>query len=89
MNELVETNQLLADPNPVSNRPQIENDYKPSAQQALREYEINIRFLSRGCVVRVGCKEIPFESTDAAMAELNAYVANPVGTEIKWREILK
>jgi len=78
MNELVETNQT-----------EIKTEYKPSVQQALREYEVNIRFLSRGCVIRVGCKEIPFESTDAAIAELNAYIANPVGTEIKWREILK
>ena len=33
-----------------------EKEWRPSKEQALREYQINIRFLSRGCIVRVGCK---------------------------------
>jgi hypothetical protein len=63
-------------------------EYKPSNQEALREYEINIRFLSRGCVVRVGCKEIAFEDPDYAMAQINAYVSNPWEEQKKWRKIL-
>ena len=43
----------------------------------LREHEINIRFLSVGCIVRVGCKEIAFKSIQEAMQEVNEYVANP------------
>lgn len=81
MNQLVDTNEMLS--------PMQEKEYKPSTQQALKEYEISIRFLSRGCVVRVGCQEIPFESVGNAMTELNAYIANPYETQKKWREILK
>lgn len=80
MNELVETNQTEI---------KTESEYKPSVKQALREYEVSIRFLSRGCVVRVGCQEIPFETVDAAMTEINAYVAEPWEMQKKWREILK
>jgi hypothetical protein len=43
----------------------------------LRDYEINIRFLSLGCIVRVGCKEIAFTSIQEAIQEVNEYVANP------------
>lgn len=63
-------------------------EYRPSNKEALREYEINIRFLSRGCVVRVGCKEIAFEDYTNAMAAINAYVANPWAEQQKWRKIL-
>jgi len=64
------------------------SEYRPSNQEALREYEINIRFLSRGCVVRVGCKEIAFEDPTYAMAQINAYVNNPWEEQKKWRKIL-
>lgn len=64
------------------------SEYRPSNQEALREYEINIRFLSRGCVVRVGCKEIAFEDHTYAMAQINAYVNNPWEEQKKWRKIL-
>ena len=49
-------------------------EYRPFKQEVLREYEINIRFLSRGCIVRVGCKEIAFENPSQAMDEINKYV---------------
>lgn len=63
--------------------------YVPPRQEALSAYEINIRFLSRGCVVRVGCKEIPFEDVDVAFAEIKNYFMRPFETQEKWREILK
>lgn len=75
--------------------PQVENcepcvtqEYKPSNKEALREYELNIRFLNRGCIVRVGCKEIAFEDYTNAMVAINAYVANPWEEQKKWRKIL-
>lgn len=70
--------------------PQMEkvSEYRPSNNEALREFEINIRFLSRGCVVRVGCKEIAFEDVTSAMTAINAYVANPWDEQQKWRKIL-
>jgi hypothetical protein len=69
--------------------PRESQEYIPLKEEALREYEIKIRFLSRGCIVSVGCKEIPFETIDTAMTELNAYVSEPWKMQKKWREILK
>jgi len=63
-------------------------DYRPSNKEALREYEVKIRFLSRGCIVSVGCQEIAFESVETAMQELNEYVNNTHETQKKWRKIL-
>jgi hypothetical protein len=63
-------------------------EYRPSKQQCLREYELSIRFLSRGCVVEVGCQSIPFESIEIAMKEINEYVNNPYETQQKWRRLL-
>ena len=68
--------------------PQPTNEYRPSNNEALKDYEITIRFLSRGCTVRVGCKEIAFEKVEEAIAELNNYVANPYDEQQKWRKIL-
>ena len=36
--------------------PELKQEYRPSNREALREFEIRIRFLSRGCIVSVGCK---------------------------------
>ena len=67
-----------------------EKEYRPSKQEALRDYEINIRFLSRGCVVRVGCKEIAFEDVSNAMAQLNEYVSGDTWeVQNKWRKLLE
>jgi hypothetical protein len=64
-------------------------EWRPSNQEALREYELNIRFLNRGCVVRVGCKEIAFEDITTAMGEINAYVCgNTWEVQQKWRKLL-
>ena len=63
-------------------------EYRPSNNEMLRNYEISIRFLNRGCIVRVGCKEIAFEDPIKAMEAINAYVANPYDEERKWRKIL-
>jgi hypothetical protein len=63
-------------------------EYKPSKTEALREHEIGIRFLSRGCIVRVGCKEIAFTNNDEAMVEINKYVNDPYETQKQWRKIL-
>lgn len=62
--------------------------YKPTNQEALREYEVHIQFMNRGGVVRVGCKSIPFESTENMLAELQEYFTNCYETQEKWRKIL-
>jgi hypothetical protein len=69
--------------------PQPTCDYKPSNIEALREHEIYIRFLSRGCTIRVGCKEIPFENVKEAMVALNQYVESPYLKQQEWRKILE
>jgi hypothetical protein len=64
-------------------------EYRPSKQEVLREYDINIRFLSRGCIIRVGCKEIAFEDFSRAMSELNEYVmGDTYEIQKKWRKLL-
>ena len=64
-------------------------EYKPSNAELLRDYEINIRFLSRGCIVRVGCKEIAFEDVNKAMSQLNEYVTGDTyEVQKQWRKIL-
>jgi hypothetical protein len=68
---------------------ELEKEYRPSKQEILREYEISIRFLSRGCVVRIGCKEIPFEDFSRAMSEINEYVmGDTYEVQKKWRKLL-
>ena len=91
MNDLERERGLPVDP---THEPEMEmpttmvGEYRPSNKDALREYELNIRFLNRGCIVRVGCKEIAFEDHTNAMAAINAYVANPWEEQKKWRKIL-
>jgi len=63
------------------------SEYKPRKQEILREYEIRLRFLSVGCIVSVGCKEIPFRSVTEAMEEINKYVSDPYEQGERWREI--
>lgn len=61
---------------------------KPSRQYFLQEYPITIEFMARGCVIKVGCKSIPFEDIDMAMKALAEYVENPDEMQNKWRQIL-
>lgn len=64
-------------------------EWRPSNQEILQEYELSIRFLSRGCVVRVGCKEIAFEDINKAMAEINEFVTGDTWeVQKKWRKLL-
>jgi hypothetical protein len=53
----------------------------------LKQYEIRIRCLSRGCVIAVGCKEIPFTSIEEGMLAFNAYVVDPEGEIAKWHKL--
>ena len=67
--------------------PELKGEYKPKKQELLREYEIRLRFLSVGCVVGVGCKEIPFRDIKEAMDCVNEYVENPYEVGNKWHSI--
>ena len=80
--------QERLEPTPTIGREEPTEKYRPSRQEALNQYEINIQFLSRGCVVRVGCKSIAFSSTDEAIQELDKYFAKPYETQEAWRKFL-
>jgi hypothetical protein len=67
-------------------RPMVKQDYR-SKQETLRDYEINIRFLSVGCIVSVGCRQIPFRNITEAMEEVNKYVQNPNQERERWYQI--
>ena len=81
-------NTDLEVPEPVLESRLKKEEYRPSNQQLLQEYEIRLQFLSRGCVVHVGCKAIAFETIESAMKELNEYVNNTYEVQKKWRTIL-
>lgn len=58
---------------------------KQTKQQILQEYPIGIRFLSKGCVVEVGCKTIAFSTVPEAMEAVTTYVADPETVGEYWR----
>ena len=63
-----------------------EEQWKPSRQECLRDHEVRIRFLTLGCIVSVGCKEIPFTTIKEGMEALNQYVAKPWETIQIWQK---
>jgi hypothetical protein len=50
----------------------------------LKQWQINIQFYDRGCMVEIGCKSFAFESIEQAMAELTAYTKDPIGVGEKY-----
>lgn len=65
----------------------VETEWKPLKQDILREFEIRIKFLTIGCVIAVGCKEIPFTTIKEGMLALNEYINNPYETRQIWEKI--
>lgn len=59
--------------------------YEASTQELLMQHDIRIKFLSRGCVIDIGCKSIPFSSTEDAIEELKKYFDNPNETQLRWK----
>lgn len=76
-------------PEPVQDveRPMLKESERLRKQEMLQNHEINIRFLSVGCIVRVGCKEIAFTTVREAMTAINDYVKNPHGESERWWKI--
>jgi hypothetical protein len=54
-------------------------------QQILEQYEIRIQFLSRGCIVNVGCKSIAFDKVEDAISCIKTYVEDPLNVGEYWR----
>ena len=86
MNEVVEQPALAGYGEPVKCN---EEQWKPSRQECLRDYEVKIRFLTLGCIISVGCKEIPFTTTKEGMEALNEYVEKPYETRQIWEKIFQ
>lgn len=61
--------------------------YIPSRVECLRDYSINIRFLSIGCIIEVGCRSIPFSTISEGMKALNDYVDKPYEVKKAWQEV--
>jgi hypothetical protein len=81
--------QVLRAPSTINGTMEaVGKEYKPKKQEILRDYEINIRFLSVGCIISIGCKQIPFRSVKEAMDELNKYINNPYEEREKWFKII-
>lgn len=60
--------------------------YKPSRMEALRRYNISIRFLDRGVMVTVGCKEIAYESISAFLQSFEVYMGDPYKIQGEWEK---
>jgi hypothetical protein len=88
-------NQVEETERPVRLEQQLEveecktSEYRPSRMECLRDYNINIRFLTVGCVIEVGCKSIPFTTIKEGMEALNEYVARPYETRQAWEKIFQ
>ena len=83
MNNLVEP---VAAPTRYDEQPTATEQWQPSRQECLRDYEVKIRFLTLGCIVSVGCKEIPFTTIKEGMEALNQYVAKPYEVRQVWEK---
>jgi hypothetical protein len=45
--------------------------------EVLKNYEVGIRFLDKGCLVNVGCKSFAFNTNEEMLTELEEYIKNP------------
>jgi hypothetical protein len=61
--------------------------WRPSRIEALRAYEFTIKFLDRGVLVSVGCKQIAYESIETFMTAFNGYVENPNDVQESWLKV--
>jgi hypothetical protein len=64
-------------------------EWQPSRQECLKNYSINIEFLSMGCIVRVGCMSIHFQFINDAMDEIKAYTENPYDERLRWEKLIE
>ena len=74
--------------NELENQLNSAKEYRPSHGEALRKYGIQIEFLHRGCIVKVGCKHIAFQNVQDAINAINDYVKNPYEEQVRWDKLL-
>ena len=59
-------------------------EYKPGRVEALKSYNLNIKFIDRGVVVTVGCKEIAYQTISDFQASFEAYMKDPYTVQQSW-----
>ena len=64
-------------------------EWRPSRIESLRNHNINIEFLSMGCIVRVGCMSIPFQYVNDAVEAIQEYVKNPYDEKQRWEKLIE
>ena len=85
-------NEELGMSEPLLSEQQVKSmieERKPSRQRSLQEYEISLRFLSKGMVIHVGCQQLAFSDVDEGLAELNKYLESPYDEQQRWLKLLK
>jgi hypothetical protein len=85
-------NEELGMSEPLLSEQQVKSmieERKPSRQRSLQEYEITLRFLSKGMVIHVGCQQLAFSDVDEGLAELNKYLESPHDEQQRWLKLLK
>ena len=73
--------------NLISNQPEQVEVPRRTKQDLLREYEIKLSFLNRGCIVKIGCKSIAFETNEKALKEITRYVNDPIKVYDEWMKV--
>jgi hypothetical protein len=66
----------------------LSKEYRPSDNDILRQYEITLKYLSRGMIITIGCKQIAFSDNKEGVDALIAYINNPNEESDKWHKIL-
>jgi hypothetical protein len=85
-------NEELGMSEPLLSEQQVKSmieERKPSRQRSLQEYEITLRFLSKGMVIHVGCQQLAFSDVNEGLAELNKYLESPYDEQQRWLKLLK
>jgi hypothetical protein len=66
----------------------LSKEYRPSDNDILRQYEITLKYLSKGMIITIGCKQIAFSDNKEGLDALNAYINNPNEESDRWHKIL-
>jgi hypothetical protein len=66
-----------------------EKQWRPTRMECLRNHQINIEFLSMGCIIRVGCMSIPFQFVNDAVDAIKAYTENPYEERQRWEKLIE
>lgn len=91
-------NGMMKAPVPIPDYPSM-NEHQPMFQredfskssktQLLKRWSIGIEFFDSGCIVRVGCKTIAFDTVEEALAEIEEYCKDPHAAIKEWSKFIE